>query len=392
VSASAAWVLVVDDDPVNRAMLTRFLEQDGYRVDTAADGSEALERLNTEPFDLVLLDVVMPKMDGYEVLTQMQDDDTLRHVPVVMITSLDDVDSAVRCIETGADDYLAKPFDPIVLRARLKAGLAKKRLHDLEVQHVAELDRLNRRLEARVEEHVAELVRTGELRRFLPQPVADGLLAGDLEADNELSRRRITVLFADMVGFTALSESLEPEELADVLNEYLREMTALAVSHGGTLLDFAGDGVFVVYGAPRASEESLHALEALRTAVAMRVRVLELATGLRARGIPADLQIRVGINTGYCTIGVFGSDLMRAYKAVGFTVNIASRLQSEADPGSILCGFRTYALAENAVRAVRREPLTLKGAARPVEAWEIVELLEADQAGGTPLSNVGHPL
>jgi adenylate cyclase len=389
VSASAAWVLVVDDDPVNRAMLTRFLEQDGYRVDTAADGSEALERLNTEPFDLVLLDVVMPKMDGYEVLTQMQDDATLRHVPVVMITSLDDVDSAVRCIETGADDYLAKPFDPIVLRARLKAGLTKKRLHDLEVQHVAELDRLNRRLEARVEEQVAELVRTGELRRFLPQPVADGLLAGDLEADNELSRRRITVLFADMVGFTALSESLEPEELADVLNEYLREMTALAVSHGGTLVDFAGDGVFVIYGAPAPSEESLHALEALRTAVAMRVRVRELAAALRGRGIPADLQIRVGINTGYCTIGVFGSDLMRAYKAVGFTVNIASRLQSEADPGSILCGFRTYALAEDAVRAVRREPLTLKGAARPVEAWEIVELVEADQAGETPLSNIG---
>jgi adenylate cyclase len=389
VSDTPAWVLVVDDDPVNRAMLTRFLEQDGYRVDTAADGREALERLNAEPFDLVLLDVVMPKMDGYEVLTQMQDDATLRHVPVVMITSLDDVDSAVRCIETGADDYLAKPFDPIVLRARLKAGLTKKRLHDLEVQHVAELDRLNRRLEARVEEQVAELVRTGELRRFLPQPVADGLLAGDLEAANELSRRRITVLFADMVGFTALSESLEPEELADVLNEYLREMTALAVSHGGTLVDFAGDGVFVIYGAPAPSEESLHALKALRTAVAMRIRVRELAAALRGRGIPADLQIRVGINTGYCTIGVFGSDLMRAYKAIGFTVNIASRLQSEADPGSILCGFRTYALAEDAVRAVRREPLTLKGAARPVEAWEIVELVEADQAGETPLSNIG---
>lgn len=386
---SPAWVLVVDDDPVNRAMLTRFLEQDGYRVDTAGDGREALERLQTEPFDLVLLDVVMPNMDGYEVLTQLQQDEVLRHLPVVMITSLDDVESAVRCIETGAEDYLTKPFDPVVLRARLKAGLAKKRLHDLEAQHVAELDRLNRRLEARIDEQVAELVRTGELRRFLPGPVAEGLLAGDLEADKGLSRRRITVLVADMVGFTDLSESLEPEELADVVNEYLREMTALAVAHGGTLIDFAGDGVLVIYGALGPSDEDVHALEALRTAVAMRVRIRELAAALRGRGIPADLQIRVGINTGHCTIGVFGSDLMRAYKAVGFTVNIAARLQSEAEPGSILCGFRTYALAEGSVRAVRREPLTLKGAARPVEAWEIVELVEADRAGGAQLTNIG---
>jgi adenylate cyclase len=387
VSTSPAWVLVVDDDPVNRGLLTRFLEQDGYRVDTASDGRQALERLGADPFDLVLLDIVMPNMDGYEVLKQMQQDDVLRYLPVLMITALDDIESAVRCIESGADDYLPKPFDPVILRARLKAGLAKKRLHDVEAQHIAELDRLNRRLEARIDEQVAELVRTGELKRFLPQPVAEGLLAGELEADQGLSRRKITVLFADLVGFTDLSESLEPEELAEVLNEYLRELTALAVSHGGTLVDFAGDGVFVIFGAPTASEENVHARQALHTAVGMRVRVRELAAELRQRGVPADLQIRVGINTGHCTIGVFGSDVMRAYKAVGFPVNIASRLQTEADPGSILCGFRTYALAEDLVRAVRREPLTLKGAAGPVEAWEIVELVEAGRTGAAQLSS-----
>jgi adenylate cyclase len=315
------------------------------------------------------------------VLTQMQQDEVLRHLPVVMITALDDVGTAVKCIESGADDYLPKPFDPVVLRARLKACLAKKRVHDLQAQHLAELDRLNRRLEARIDEQMAELVRTGELKRFLPQAVVESLLAGDLAADASLTRRRITVLFADMVGFTDLSESLEPEELAEVVNEYLREMTALAVSHGGTLIDFAGDGVLVIYGAPAPSEEPVHALQALRTAVAMRARVRELAAELGRRGVPAELQIRVGINTGHCTVGVFGSDVMRAYKAVGFPLNIAARLQTEAEPGSILCGFRTYALVEDAVRAVRREPLTVKGAARPVEAWEIVELVEADRAG-----------
>jgi class 3 adenylate cyclase/CheY-like chemotaxis protein len=374
-----AWILVVDDDAVNRRLLTSLLEQDGHRVDTASDGRQALERLHGDPFDLALLDVLMPELDGYEVLAHMKEDDVLRHVPVLMITALDDVRSAVRCIELGADDYLLKPFDPVVLRARIKASLTKKRMHDLESEHLAELARLNRRLEARIEEQVAELVRTGELKRFLPQQVAEGLLGGELEPDEAFQRRKVTALFADMVGFTDLSESLEPEELALVLNEYLREMTAVAVAHGGALDNFIGDGLMVIFGAPSASSEEEQAHAAIRTALAMRQRAGELAERVRARGLPAELNIRIGINTGHCTVGVFGSDVMRAYKAVGFAVNLASRLQAQADPGSILCGFRTYALVEDQVQAVRREPLVVKGSSRPIEAWEIVELV-ADEA------------
>jgi class 3 adenylate cyclase len=380
-ATTAAWILVVDDDPVNRTMLTELLEQDGYRVETAADGRRALEMLESDPFDVVLLDVLMPEMDGYEVLTRMKADDVLRHIPTFMITALDDVASAARCIEAGADDYLPKPIDHVVLRARISAGLAKKRAHDLEAQHLAEMARLNRRLEARIEEQMAELVRTGQLRRFLPHQVAESLLAGQLEPDERFERRRITALFADLVGFTDLSESLEPEELAEVLNEYLRELTAVAVGHGGALDNFIGDGLMVIFGAPVRSEDDAQALAAVRTAMSMRDRVRELAARVRERGIPGDLQVRAGINTGHCTVGVFGSDVMRAYKAVGFAVNIASRLQSEADPGSILCGFRTYALIEDRVRAVRREPLTVKGATRPVEAWEILELVDGDPEG-----------
>jgi class 3 adenylate cyclase len=370
-----AWILVVDDDAVNRRLLRSLLEQDGHRVDTASDGRQALERLHGDPFDLALLDVLMPELDGYEVLAHMKEDDALRHVPVLMITALDDVRSAVRCIELGADDYLLKPFDPVVLRARIKASLTRKRLHDLEAEHLAELARLNRRLEARIEEQMAELVRTGELKRFLPQQVAEGLLGGALEPDEAFQRRKVTALFADLVGFTDLSESLEPEELALVLNEYLREMTAVAVAHGGALDNFIGDGLMVIFGAPSASSEKEQALAAIRTALAMRARAGELAERGRARGLPTELSIRIGINTGYCTVGVFGSDVMRAYKAVGFAVNLASRLQAQADPGSILCGFRTYALVEDYVQASRREPLVVKGSSRPIEAWEIVDLL-----------------
>ena len=371
-----ASVLVVDDDPVIRSMLTASLEASGHEVTTAKDGPEALELVRAEGFDVILLDVLMPGMNGDQVLEHLKDDPKLRHVPVVMVTSLDDVGSAVRCIELGADDYLPKPIDPVLLGARINAGLMKKRLHDLQLEHIEEVDRLNRRLEARVEEQMAELVRTGELKRFMPQQIAEGLMAGQLSADDGFERRKVTLLFADMVGFTDLSDKLEPEELAEVLNEYLREMTAVAVSQGGTLDNYIGDGLMVLFGAPKQVDESVQAWSALRTAFGMQERMEELSTAMRARGIPADLTVRVGVNTGHCTVGVLGSDIMRAYKAVGFAVNVAARLQSEAEPGTVLVGFRTYALVKDRVVAEQRVPLMLKGAARPVEAWEIRRLVE----------------
>lgn len=381
-----ASVLVVDDDPVIRSMLTASLEASGHEVTTAKDGSEALELVRAQGFDVILLDVLMPGMNGDQVLEHLKDDPKLRHVPVVMVTSLDDVGSAVRCIELGADDYLPKPIDPVLLGARINAGLMKKRLHDLQLEHVEEVDRLNRRLEARVEEQMAELVRTGELKRFMPQQIAEGLMAGQLSADDGFERRKVTLLFADMVGFTDLSDKLEPEELAEVLNEYLREMTAVAVSQGGTLDNYIGDGLMVLFGAPKQVDESVQAWSALRTAFGMQERVEELSTAMRARGIPADLTVRVGVNTGHCTVGVLGSDIMRAYKAVGFAVNVAARLQSEAEPGTVLVGFRTYALVKDRVVAEQRVPLMLKGAARPVEAWEIRRLVETGDEDRAPLA------
>ncbi len=232
---------------------------------------------------------------------------------------------------------------------------------------VTELEHARLQLQTRVDEQLAELVRTGELARFLPRQVAEGLLAGQLRAEKPFERRRITILFADMVGFTDLSETLEPEELSEVLNSYLRQMTAAVVGHGGTLDSFIGDGIMAVFGAPEESPEAAQARQAVAAAFEMRSRCRELASTLLGKGIPANLDIRVGLNTGHCTVGVFGSEVMRAYKAVGFAVNVAARLQSAADPGSILCGFRTYALIKDRVRAAEREALAVKGASRPVE-------------------------
>ena len=378
----AASILVVDDDAVMRSMLSRSLEQDGHLVTTAGGGEEALDLIGREPFDVVLLDVLMPGLDGYTVLERIKAEPSLRHIPVIMITGVDDTESAIRCIEMGADDYLTKPFDRVLLGARINAGLSKKRLQDLELEHVEEVRRLNRRLEARVEDQMAELVRTGELKRFLPLQVADGLLAGQLRTEG-FERRKVTVLFADMVGFTDLSDSLEPEELSAILDEYLREMSAILVSHGGTLDNYIGDGVMAVFGAPGRIDERDQAWSAVQAALEMRSRAEELAEAIRGRGVPANFQIRIGVNAGHCTVGVFGSDVLRAYKVVGLAVNLAARLQSEADPGTILCGYRPYALVRDRVVAVEREPLTVKGSARPVEAWEISSLIESEPAEAT---------
>lgn len=379
-SSEPASILVVDDDAVTRSMLTRSLEGEGHVVTTARDGGQALELLGVEAFDVVLLDVIMPDPDGYKVLERIKADPTLRHVPVVMITALDDPESAVRCIEMGAEDYLPKPFDPVVLHARIRAGLSRKRLDELERRHAEETSRLNKRLEARIEEQMAELVRTGELKRFIPAQVAESLLAGRLEPEAGFERRKVTVLFADMVGFTDLSDSLDPEELSGILDEYLREMSAILAAHGGTLDNYIGDGIMAVFGAPQRAAEADQAWSAVQAALAMRARARELADGIRQRGIPADLQIRIGINAGHCTVGVFGSDSLRAYKVVGFAVNIAARLQTEAAPGTILSGYRTFALVRNRVEGLQREPLTVKGAARPVEAWEILGLAREGSA------------
>ncbi len=372
-SDRSASILVVEDNPVHQQTLVHMLTREGHTVTTAENGRQALDRIGSEPFDMILLDILMPELDGYQVLEQLKADPRLRHLPVIMTTAVDDISSAVRCIEMGAEDFLTKPFDLTLLRARINAGLTKKRLHDLQQQHVEEMAHLNKRLEARIEEQMAELVRTGELKRFLPRQVAEGLVAGQLQTDG-FERRKVTILFADMVGFTDLSDSLEPEELSDVLDEYLREMSSVLVKHGGTLDNYIGDGIMAIFGAPERTDEQDQAWSAVQAAIAMRDHAREMAARIRARGVPADLQIRVGINAGYCTVGVFGSDFLRAYKVVGFAVNMAARLQTEATPGSILCGYRTYALVRDGVRAVERAALKLKGAARPVEAWEILDL------------------
>ena len=298
-------ILVVDDDRVNRTLLTRALERLGHTVTTAENGVEALQRLGDGAPDVVLLDVVMPELDGMSVLEQMKGDVALREIPVIMISALDDFDSVVRCIELGAEDYLPKPFDPVLLRARISAGLGKRRLHELE--------------RARVRDVFA---------RFLPETVVDEVLR-DTNGDPRLGGVRLvgTVVFSDLRGFTTFAEQTAPDVVVDVLNRYLSEMSHAILDNGGTLLGFLGDGILAVFGAPIASDD--HADRAL---VAVRQMLHERLPRFNdwartALGDETEFRIGIGVSSGPFMSGNVGSERRLEYTAIGDTVNTASRLQ-----------------------------------------------------------------
>ena len=297
-------VLVVDDDRMNRMLLTRGLERDGHEVRTAENGREALELLAEDRPDLVLLDILMPELDGMQVLEKMKADDSLAHLPVIMISAVDESESVLRCIEMGAEDFLPKPFDPILLRARINAGLAKKRLYDLEQERVRSV-----------------------FSRFVPEHVVEDVLArtdGDLRLGG--SREVGTVMFTDIRSFTAFTEAAEPQFVIEVLNEYFGEMTDAIFGYSGTLVGYRGDGLMAVFGAPIALED--HADRALAAAREMvEERLPRFNDWLAARGWDEGFRIGVGLNSGPFMSGNVGSERRLEYTIHGDTVNTASRVE-----------------------------------------------------------------
>ena len=297
-------ILVVDDDPLNRAILGRGLEREGHDVVTAADGAEALATLRSTELDLVLLDIVMPNVDGFAVLGELKADPVLRDIPVIMISAVDDQESVIRCIEAGAEDHLPKPFDPVLLRARINAGMARRHLQAIERRRLRDT-----------------------FARFLPEAVVEEvLLRGG--ADPRLGGVRVeaTVVFCDLRGFTTFAEREAPEMVIAVLNRFLAEMTDAVMDAGGTLLGFIGDGIIAVFGAP--IETADHADRALAAAVAMATDCLaRLNTWARGEGLGEAFRIGVGLNSGPIMSGNVGSERRLEYTAIGDTVNIAARIE-----------------------------------------------------------------
>jgi len=368
-------ILVVDDTRLNRSVLVRALEEQGYQALEAADGRAALELLASADggtVDVVLLDLEMPELDGYEVLRRMKADDALRHIPVIVISAVDELDSVVRCIEMGAADYLPKPFDASILRARLSASLASKRLHDLELDYAARQATLLETIERQ---------RT-ELARFLSPQVA--ALVSSPEGQDLLDghRRLITAVFSDLRGFTAFSETAEPEELFGVLREYQAAMGELILANGGTLEHFAGDGMLVFFNDPVPVAD--HEARAVRLAVAMRERFEALRGPWRKRGY--ELGFGVGVAVGHATLGRIGFEGRYDYGAIGMVVILASRLSAEAHDGQILLSQRAYAAVEDLVVGEPVGELSLKGFTRPVPAHNVLAL-RGDAAGAGPAAS-----
>ena len=353
-------ILVVDDTPVNVKLLGDLLTVKGYTVVTAASGKEALDKIDSERPDLVLLDVMMPGMTGYEVCRRVRDNAATSMLPVVMVTALDPGQERVKGIEAGADDFLTKPINQPELLARVRSLLRVKALHD-------ELTELNGTLEARVVAQVAELERLGRLKRFFSPQLAEAIVSGGAEDPLKSHRREITVVFLDLRGFTAFAEINEPEEVMAVLREFHAEMGQIILAHEGTLERFTGDGMMIFFNDPVVVENP--SARAVRMAADMRARVGELAARWRKLGYALDFGI--GIAQGYATLGAIGFEGRWDYGAIGSVTNLAARLCGEAKPGQILISRRVYAAVEELVEATPVGELALKGFSRPEPTYDL---------------------
>jgi len=362
-----ARILVADDTPANVRMLEKRLQHNGYDVVVARDGEEALAVAHATHPDLILLDIMMPKVDGIAVCRRLKGDPAFPFTPIIMVTAMADSKDVVAGLEAGGDDYLTKPVDQQALVARVRSMLRIKALHDTVQAQTAELARWNATLEERVARQVAELERVGRLKRFFSPQLAELIVRGGADDPLVSHRREVTVVFIDLRGFTAFAERAEPEEVMGVLREYHARMGALVLASEGTLERFTGDGMMIFFNDPVIVPDAVE--RAVRMTVAMRDGVDELAARWRKRG--HELHAGLGIAQGYATIGAIGFEGRLDYGAIGTVTNLAFRLCAEAATGQILISQSVYAAAGDLIDAESIGELTLKGFQRPVAAYNV---------------------
>ena len=363
-------VLIADDNIANVRILSTRLTADGYDVVTARDGEEALAVARAAEPDLILLDVMMPKVDGIEVCRRLKKLQDPSFTPIILVTAMTDAKDVIAGLEAGADEYLTKPVDHAALSARVRSMLRIKSLHDTVAAQALEIARWNATLEARVAEQVAELERVSRLKRFFSPQLADAIVTGGAADPLRPHRREICVVFLDLRGFTAFAETAEPEEVSDVLGAYHAEMGRLILEHEGTLERFTGDGMMIFFNDPVSVTNPEE--RAVRMAEAMRARIRVLSAEWRRRGY--DLDLSMGIAKGYATIGAIGFEGRRDYAAIGSVTNLASRLCAEASHDQILISQRIYAAIADLVDVKDVGPLQLKGFHRPVVAYDVINL------------------
>ena len=331
-------MLVVDDDALNRLLLAASLEEKGYKVEMAENGQQALEILHTQSFDVVFLDLLMPEMNGFETLERMKADSALQHIPVIVVSAEEDLESVMRCIEMGATDHLPKPFDPVLLHARVNASLAKKLLHDQEQAHF-ELIQAERQKSERL------------LLNILPKAITSRLKHGERVIADYFED--VTVLFADIVGFTTLSTQMSPVDLVDLLNDIFSHFDRLAAQHGLEKIKTIGDAYMVVGGLPT---PKLNHAEA----------IADMALGIQKAIVQFNqehdkaLSIRIGIHTGPVVAGIIGTTRF-SYDLWGDTVNIASRMESHGVEGGIQVTTAAYERLKDTYLFEKRGEIQVKG-------------------------------
>jgi adenylate cyclase len=371
-------ILAVDDTPENLEILSVRLEANGYMVETAADGEEGLRRIRELTPDLILLDIMMPKLDGISVVRTIKQDPFLCSIPVILITAKSDSRDIVQGLEAGGDDYLTKPFDHAALLARVRSMLRQKNLYDTVQDQARQLAAWNTTLEERVADQVDRIERIGRLRRLLPPQVADLVVASaDHGSLLDSHRQEITVVFCDLRGFTAFAERVQPEEVMSVLAAYHATLGELVLAYEGTLERFLGDGLVVLFNDPMPCPD--HPQRAVRMALDMQARVGELTESWRKSG--HQLGFGIGIAQGEATLGRIGFDSRLDYAAIGRIPNLASRLCSEAQAGQVLVSETAYRSVRSTVEGRHLGDLRLKGFADLVPAYLVTHWRGLDAAG-----------
>jgi adenylate cyclase len=360
-------ILIADDNETNRDILCTRLRQQGYDLMEAGDGEAALSAARQHLPDLILLDVMMPKVDGIAVCRQLKSDADLPFMPVILVTAKADSKDVVAGLEAGADEYLTKPVDQAALIARVKSMLRVKQLTDQVQAQAADLASWNRTLEARVAQQLSQIERMDRLKRFLPPQVAELILTSGDDRVLDSHRRDVTVVFCDLRGFTAFSETSEPEEVMNILREYHQTVGAIIHKFRGTIEHFAGDGIMAMLNDPLPCPEPC--VQAVRMAAEMRAAVGELTATWRKHGF--DLGFGVGIAHGYATLGRIGFEGRFDYAAIGAVPNLASRLCDEAKDGQILIDGKVRAAVESICELEPLEELKLKGVHRPIKAANV---------------------
>ncbi|WP_091134277.1 adenylate/guanylate cyclase domain-containing protein [Microvirga guangxiensis] len=361
-------ILVVDDIEENIEIVRVRLEAQGYEIATAANGREALEQTGRLRPDLILLDIMMPEMDGIEVTKKIKSDEALRAIPIILLTAKSTIKDVVAGLDAGGDDYLTKPFEPATLVARVRSLLRIKTLYDTVQAQAAELSILNRDLETRVEQQVQELERLRDLRRFLPPQVADMIASKGNNAEIlKHHRREIVVLFCDLRGFTSFAEIAAPEEVMDLLKAYHSTLGPLIHAEQGTLERFAGDGMMIFFNDPIPCPDP--AARAVRLAIAMRDSTQALARDWQLRGY--SIGFGIGISQGYATLGRIGFEGRFDYAAIGTVTNVAARLCSEARDGQILVTQRIATEIDEMAVTTSLGDFHLKGLSRAIPIYNI---------------------